>query len=91
VLIREIARRTGLTRNMVKMYLRSDMSESRYPGRVSSSKLGPNAEKLEIEATKSRKQRHLLRQLHASFRQKNVFGRRIAFFDRDVSLNRVAQ
>ncbi len=66
--IREIARRTGLARNTVKKYLRSDDPEPRYARRVSSSKLDPYAEKLAtwlgIEATKSRKQRRTLRQIH---------------------------
>src|SRR3954470_23036639 len=66
--IREIARRTGLARNTVKKHLRSDESEPRYEKRVSPSKLDPYAEKLAtwlvIEATKSRKQRRTLRQIH---------------------------
>ena len=66
--IREIARRTDLARNTVTKYLRSDDSEPRYTRRASSSKLDPYAEKLAIrlgiEATKSRKQRRNLRQLH---------------------------
>ena len=59
--IREIARRTGLSRNTVKKYLRAGDEEPRYAKRASSSKLDPYAEKLAtwlaIEATKSRKQR----------------------------------
>ncbi len=66
--IREIARRTGLARNTVKKYLRSEESEPRYARRASSSKLDPYAEKLAgwlvTEATKSRKQRRTLRQIH---------------------------
>ncbi len=69
--IREISRRTGLARNTVKKYLRSEESE---PKRVSSSKLNPYAEKLgtrlAIEATKSRKQRRTLRQIHTDSAQK---------------------
>lgn len=68
--IREISRRTGLARNTVKKYLRSDEIEPNYERRVSSSKLDPYAEKLAIwlgvEATKSRKQRRTLRQIHTS-------------------------
>ncbi len=68
--IREIARRTGLARNTVKKYLRSEESEPRYARRVSSSKLDPYAEKLAgwlvTEATKSRKQRRTLRQIHTN-------------------------
>ena len=68
--IREISRRTGLARNTVKKYLRSDETEPSYERRVSSSKLDPYAEKLAtwlgIEATKSRKQRRTLRQIHTN-------------------------
>ncbi len=72
--IREISRRTGLARNTVKKYLRSDETEPNYERRVSSSKLDPYAEKLAtwlgIEATKSRKQRRTLRQIHTDSAQK---------------------
>ena len=65
--IREIARRTGLSR-IVKKYLRAGEEMPRYAKRESSSKLDPYAEKLAtwlaIEATKSRKQRRNLRQIH---------------------------
>ena len=68
--IREISRRTGLARNTVKKHLRSEESEPKYPKRVSSSKRYPYAEKLAtwlgIEATKSRKQRRTLRQIHTT-------------------------
>jgi len=54
--IREISRRTGLARNTVKKYLRSDETEPNYERRISSSKLDSYAEKLAswlgIEATK---------------------------------------
>lgn len=72
--IREISRRTGLARNTVKKHLRSEESEPKYPRRASSSKLDPYAEKLAtslvIEATKSRKQRRTLRQIHTDSAQK---------------------
>jgi predicted transcriptional regulator len=68
--IREISRRTGLARNTVKKYLRSDETEPTYTRRVSPSKLDPYAEKLAnwlgIEATKSRKQRRNLKQIYTS-------------------------
>ena len=70
--IREIARRTGLSRNTVKKYLRAGEEAPRYAKRASSSKLDPYADKLAtwlaIEATKSRKQRRNLRQIHTAFR-----------------------
>jgi transposase len=67
--IREIARRTGLSRNTIKKYLRAGAAEPHYPRRISPSKLDPYAEKLsgwlKSEAGKSRKQRRTLKQLHA--------------------------
>jgi transposase len=66
--IREISRRTGLARNTVKKHLRSEESEPSYQRRATPSKLDPYAEKLAtwlvLEATKSRKQRRTLRQMH---------------------------
>jgi IS30 family transposase len=65
--IREISRRTGMARNTVKKYLRSDETEPTYAKRVSSSKLDPFAEMLStwpgMEATKSRKLRRNLKQI----------------------------
>jgi transcriptional regulator with XRE-family HTH domain len=67
--IREIARRTGLSRNTIKKYLRAGAVEPHYPRRISPSKLDPYAEKLsgwlKSEAGKSPKQRRTLKQLHA--------------------------
>jgi hypothetical protein len=72
--IREISRRTGLARNTVKKHLRSEESEPSYKRRATPSKLDPYAEKLAtwlvIEATKSRKQRRTLRQIHTDSAQK---------------------
>jgi len=52
----------------VKKYLRAGEEAPRYAKRASSSKLDPYADKLAtwlaIEATKSRKQRRNLRQIH---------------------------
>ena len=68
--IREISRRTGLARNTVKKYRRSDENEPTYAKRASSSKLDPYAEKLAtwlgMEATKSRKQRRNLKQIYTA-------------------------
>jgi len=44
--IRDISRHTGLARNAVKKYLRSDETEPTYTKRISPSKLDPYAEKL---------------------------------------------
>ncbi len=76
--IREIARRTGLSRNTVKKYLRAGEEMPRYAKRESSSKLDPYAEKLAtwlaIEATKSRKQRRNLRQIHTHYAPRGING-----------------
>ena len=68
--IREIARRTGLSRNTIRKYLRRWRRSSRefkVPERPS--KLDPYAERLaawlKTEAGKSRKQKRTLKQLHA--------------------------
>lgn len=67
--IREIARRTGLSRNTIRKYLRSGAVEPRFRVPERCSKLDPFAEKLShwlrIEAAKSRKQRRTVKQLHA--------------------------
>ncbi len=67
--IREISRRTGLSRNTIRKYLRSDAKEPSYQAPERPSKLDPFAEKLsgwlKTEATKSRKQRRTARQMHA--------------------------
>jgi transposase len=67
--LREIARRTGLSRNTIKKYLRAGEAEPRYAKRVSASKLDPFAEKLagwlKTETGKSRKQRRTVKQMHA--------------------------
>lgn len=68
VSIREIARRTQLSRNTIRKYLQDGQLEPRYPQRKSPSKLDPYAEVLaswlERESTRSRKQRRNLRQLY---------------------------
>ena len=82
--LREIARRTGLSRNTIKKYLRADTVEPRYAKRVSPSKLDPFADKLagwlKTEAGKSRKQRRTVKQMHAD----------LAALGYDGSYNRVA-
>jgi len=68
VSIREIARRTKLSRNTIRKYLADGTLEPTYPKRKSPSKLDPFAEILaswlEREATRGRKQRRNLRQLY---------------------------
>ncbi len=67
--IREISRRTGLSRNTIRKYLRSGVVEPHYPERQSPSQLDAFAPKLELwlktEATKNRKQRRNLKRMHA--------------------------
>ena len=67
--IREIARRTGLSRNTIRKYLSTGIVEPKYPERHSPSKLDLFAPKLatwlKTEAKKNRKQRRNLRQIHA--------------------------
>ena len=67
--IREIARRTGLSRNTIRKYLRSDAVEPKFKVPDRPSKLDPFAEKLSgwlrTEAGKSRKQRRTVKQMHA--------------------------
>lgn len=66
--IREIERRTGLSRNTVRKYLRAGTVEPTFKVVERPSKLDPFAEKLSswltVEAGKSRKQRRTLKQMH---------------------------
>ena len=67
--IREIARRTGLSRNTIRKYLRAGTVEPKFKVPERPSKLDPFAEKLSgwlrIEAGKSRKQKRTAKQMHA--------------------------
>ncbi len=67
--IREIERRTGLSRNTIRKYLRSGTVEPKFMAADRPSKLDPFAEKLSgwlrIEVGKSRKQRRTAKQMHA--------------------------
>jgi transposase len=66
--IREIARRTGLSRNTIRKYLASGVTEPKYPARKSTSKLDAYAETLSSwlkrESRRPRKQRRNLKQLY---------------------------
>src|SRR5277367_4054436 len=87
--IREIARRTGLSRNTVRKYLRSDSVEPRFSVPERPSKLDPYADKLSamlrVETGKSRKQKRTLKQLHADVVALGYRGsyNRVAAFARD--------
>ena len=67
--IREIARRTGLSRNTVTKHLAANTIEPKFATPERPSKLDPFSEKLagwlKTEAGKSRKQRRTVKQLHA--------------------------
>jgi transposase len=67
--IREIERRTGLSRNTIRKYLRAGTVEPKFRVPDRPSKLDPFAEKLsgwlKVEAGKSRKQKRTAKQMHA--------------------------
>src|SRR3984957_13095338 len=67
--IREISRRTELSRNTVRKYLRSDSVEPKFAVPDRPSRLDPYADKLSHmlrqEAGKSRKKKRTVKQLHA--------------------------
>ncbi len=92
--IREIARRTGLSRNTIKKYLNSGAIEPSFATPDRPSKLDPFAEKLagwlKTEAGKSRKQRRTLKQMHADLVALGFTGSygRVAAFARDWRINR---
>lgn len=69
--IREIARRTGLSRNTIKKYLRSGTLEPKFAVPERPRNLDPFADKLaawlKTETSKSRKQRRPLARLHPDF------------------------
>ena len=67
--IREIERRTGLSRNTIRKYLRARTVEPQFKVPERPSKLDPFAEKLSgwlrVEVGRSRKQRRTVKQMHA--------------------------
>jgi len=87
--IREIRRRTGLSRNTIRKYLTNGEVTPRYPARKSISKLDPYAETLaswlKREAKRSRKRRRNLKQLHRDLVALGFDGSydRVAAFARD--------
>jgi transposase len=87
--IREISRRTGLSRNTVRKYLRSDSVEPKFNILDRPSKLDPYADKLSQmlrqEAGKPRKQKRTVKQLHADLAALGYDGsyNRVAAFARD--------
>jgi transposase len=87
--IREISRRTGLSRNTVRKYLRSDTVDPKFNIPDRPSKLDPYADKLSHmlrhEAGKSRKQKRTIKQLYADLSALGYEGsyNRVAAFARD--------
>jgi transposase len=92
--IREIARRTGLSRNTIRKYLNAGTIEPRFATPDRPSKLDPFSEKLaawlKTEAGKSRKQRRTLKQLHADLVALGFTGSygRVAAFARQWRMDR---
>jgi transposase len=86
--IREITRRTGLSRNTVRKYLASGVVEPRYPNRKSPSRLDDYELTLTSwlfrESRRHRKQRKTVRQLHTDLVQLGYTGSydRVAAFAR---------
>jgi len=87
--IREIARRTGLSRNTVRKYLASGIVEPQYPKRKSPSKLDEYAQTLtnwlHRETRRSRKQRRSVKRLYYDLAKLGYTGSydRVAAFARD--------
>ncbi|OWK24716.1 hypothetical protein AJ87_18340 [Rhizobium yanglingense] len=92
--IREICRRTGLSRNTIRKYLRLDGVEPKFKVPDRPSKLDPFADRLsawlKTEANKSRKQKRTLKQLHADLLSLGYEGSycRVAAFARDWRADR---
>ena len=86
--IREIARRTGLSRNTIRKYLRSDVVQPQLAQRTISTKLDPFASKLSgwlrTEANRSRKQRRTIKQMFLDLQALGYTGsyNRVAAFAR---------
>jgi transposase len=87
--IRDISRRTGLSRNTIRKYLRSDGVEPKFKVPDRPSKLDPFADRLSAwlksEASKPRKQKRTLKQLHADLLSLGYDGSycRVAAFARE--------
>ena len=87
--IREICRRTGLSRNTVRKYLRLDGVEPKFKVPERPSKLDPFADRLsawlKTESKKNRKQKRTMKQLHADLMGLGYEGsyNRVAAFARE--------
>ena len=92
--IREICRRTGLSRNTIRKYLRLDGVEPKFKVPERPSKLDPFADRLsawlKTEAKKPRKQKRTMKQLHADLVSLGYEGsyNRVAAFAREWKADR---
>ena len=92
--IREISRRTSLSRNTIRKYLRSGAVEPKFKVPERPSKLDPFAAKLshwlKVEGAKSRKQKRTVKQLHADLVALGYEGSygRVASFAREWAADR---
>lgn len=95
--IREICRRTGLSRNTIRKYLRSGDVEPKFKVPERPSKLDAFADKLahwlRIEAGKSRKQKRTTKQLYGDLTALGYDGSydRVSAFVRDWKANRLRE
>lgn len=86
--LREIARRLGISRNTVRRYLRSEITEPSYAERRASSALDKYSLQLsgwlKAETVKPRKQRRNLKQIHEDLKELGYEGSydRVAAFAR---------
>ncbi|NUT63602.1 winged helix-turn-helix domain-containing protein [Herbaspirillum sp. C9C3] len=93
--IREIARRLDISRNTVRRYIRTEVSEPSYPTRHSPSLLDSFAPRLSAwlsaEAVKSRKQRRTLKQMFLDLRELGYEGSydRVAAFSRQWKVGQI--
>jgi transposase len=94
VSIREISRRTGLSRNAIRKYLRAGSVEPKFKVPDRPSKLDDFADKLsgwlKVEVGKSRKQKRTVKQLHADLVSLGFEGSysRVAAFAREWKADR---
>lgn len=92
--IREIERRTGLSRNTIRKYLRSGAIEPKFKVPERPSRLDPFAAKLSgwlvMEAARNRKQRRTAKRMHADLQALGYEGSygRVAAFVRDWKAER---
>ncbi|MBX3560034.1 IS21 family transposase, partial [Chelatococcus sp.] len=95
--IREISRRSGLSRNTVRKYLRANSIEPQFQAPDRPSKLDPYADKLaamlRVEGGKSRKHKRTVKQLHADLVTLGYGGsyNRVAAFARDWKAARLRE